>query len=202
MIREGWEGLVRGNSSSSRTVPSTPVAATPPAVPSTTANDPLAHAHPNVLNSQPLSFGSGELFKYQVYDSLEDDDQATELDPNEVDHHGGKYIIRVGWDDVRGWLGEVRLRRTTLLPSVYLHRILILPFCFYPGRNAHWNSSICCLYVFRLLRAAREISRTDLAVYRPATPYQSERPKGDSSPLCILSSRVSTAWSFVEETEV
>lgn len=91
-------------------MPSTPVNETPtPPSFGATADGPAADALDGILASQPLTFGSGELFKYQVYDSLEDEDNAIEEQPEaEVDHHGGKYIIRVGWDDVRGWLGEVR----------------------------------------------------------------------------------------------
>lgn len=93
-------------------MPSTPVDEVPMPAPSfgTAADGPAADALDGILASQPLTFGSGELFKYQVYDSLEDEDnQTAEEQPEaEVDHHGGKYIIRVGWDDVRGWLGEVR----------------------------------------------------------------------------------------------
>jgi hypothetical protein len=92
-------------------MPSTPVHETPtPPSFGAAADGPAADALDGILASQPLTFGSGELFKYQVYDSLEDEDnQAGEEQPEaEVDHHGGKYIIRVGWDDVRGWLGEVR----------------------------------------------------------------------------------------------
>jgi 6-phosphofructokinase 1 len=66
------------------------------------------------LSDAPLSFGYGELLK----------DGAGEGDIDELAAHGGaglvladqkdqagrslkgKYIVRVGWDDVRGWLGE------------------------------------------------------------------------------------------------
>ncbi len=61
------------------------------------------------LSDAPLSFGFGELLK----------DGAGEGDADEYgnvivqDHKNdsgkslkGRYIVRVGWDDVRGWLGE------------------------------------------------------------------------------------------------
>lgn len=68
------------------------------------------------LSDAPLSFGYGELLRYG----------AGEGDLEELAHLGagekelefaterkgegkslkGKYIVRVGWDDVRGWLGE------------------------------------------------------------------------------------------------
>ncbi|CDZ97071.1 6-phosphofructokinase [Phaffia rhodozyma] len=108
VVREGWEGLVRGNSHVNKTVPSTPTTDVSPStipLPMAANQDPLASTlKPKGFMDQPLTFGSGELLKYQVYDSLEDEDEANESP--DAGHHGGKYIIRVGWDDVRGWLGE------------------------------------------------------------------------------------------------
>jgi 6-phosphofructokinase 1 len=145
IIREGWEGLVRGNTSEPTPAP-TPKAATSPSIgpvnptksvsfsalppskqleleaqfnapaPTDTA---AAHADPNrvaPLSDAPLTFGFGELLK----------DGAGEGDVEELEKHGGagsgmmisddqevaskslkgRYIVRVGWDDVRGWLGE------------------------------------------------------------------------------------------------
>lgn len=95
VVREGWEGLVRGNGEHTGTVPPTP--ASP-------ADIPLPTGSNDGRLQQPLSFGAGEALKYQSLDSLEETD-APGYNPDE--HHGGKFIIRVGWDDVRGWLGEV-----------------------------------------------------------------------------------------------
>ncbi|OCF45858.1 6-phosphofructokinase [Kwoniella heveanensis CBS 569] len=156
IIREGWEGLVRGNTSEPTPAP------TPRRTPSASATQspqlqPQGQHHKSVsfsslppskqmelestakarddqsrlaqeeakvhftdagsvapLSNAPLSFGFGELLK----------DGAGEGDLEELAAHGlqgvavadeedeqgrslkGRYIVRVGWDDVRGWLGE------------------------------------------------------------------------------------------------
>lgn len=88
------------------------------------------------LSDTPLSFGFGELLRYGAGEGNEDEDPyATPDTPNPGDHTHhhhepphhrhhwemdekdeaekgakslkGTYIVRVGWDDVRGWLGEV-----------------------------------------------------------------------------------------------
>ena len=157
IIREGWEGLVRGNDSEPTPAATrTPSTVTSPALgpqksvsfaslppskqleldPHALDDDPHLHHHhhhhnheddlhghavnytdPNwitPLSDAPLSFGFGELLK----------DGAGEGDLEELAALGaqglaladqrdekarslkGKYIVRVGWDDVRGWLGE------------------------------------------------------------------------------------------------
>jgi 6-phosphofructokinase 1 len=85
-VREGYEGLVRGNN---------PVA-------EETAPAPRESARPeiNVKIKQPefienLRFGDGALLR----DGTGDFPGRRSLK--------GRYIVRVGWDDVRGWLGEV-----------------------------------------------------------------------------------------------
>ncbi|WWC86865.1 6-phosphofructokinase [Kwoniella dendrophila CBS 6074] len=159
IIREGWEGLVRGNTSeptpapTPKRTPSTSAVQSPNLQPTNLTNNKsvsfsslppskqieLTEAT-NQLNSEaeahlreeqnrvnftdpsgvaplsnaPLSFGFGELLK----------DGAGEGDLEEMAAHGlqsmviadeedekgrslkGRYIVRVGWDDVRGWLGE------------------------------------------------------------------------------------------------
>lgn len=92
VVREGYEGLVRGNKEAvaqSRPVP----------IPEKIE---LAHpeANPNVLHN--LRFGFGKLLKNG------EGDIETHADPN-VKTLKGRYIVRVGWDDVRGWMGEVRI---------------------------------------------------------------------------------------------
>jgi len=87
-VREGYEGLVRGNSEIAdleppRVAPSHSVAVHDPAF------------------IQNLRFGDGDLLR-----------------DGTGDHPGGRtlkgrYIVRVGWDDVRGWFAEVRLRART-----------------------------------------------------------------------------------------
>ena len=44
-----------------------------------------------------LRFGDGPLFKSGEGDSVEENGKTLR----------GRYIVRVGWDDVRGWMGEV-----------------------------------------------------------------------------------------------
>ncbi|KZW02846.1 6-phosphofructokinase [Exidia glandulosa HHB12029] len=84
VVREGYEGLVRGNS--------TPAPATPAPARSTEAehlaDDAFVHN---------LRFGDGELLRHGEGDASDDPDGHTLK---------GRYIIRVGWDDVRGWLAE------------------------------------------------------------------------------------------------
>jgi hypothetical protein len=102
VVREGWEGLVRGNAPQHSKAP-TPIGqdlVDPAEVPLPTSdNDGKLH--------QPLSYGAGLALRYQALDSPEDEDAANEEDGEH--RHGGDYIIRVGWDDVGGWLGEVSL---------------------------------------------------------------------------------------------
>ncbi|CAD6571762.1 MAG: 6-phosphofructokinase, alpha subunit [Tremellales sp. Tagirdzhanova-0007] len=136
IIREGWEGLVRGN-----TAESTPAASVVQSPTLDPTNGPSFSSLPPTaqltldsaaldeetravnyadsewiapLSDAPISFGFGELLK----------DGAGEGDLEELAGHGatglvmadkedekgrslrGRYIFRVGWDDVRGWLGE------------------------------------------------------------------------------------------------
>lgn len=72
-------------------------------------SDPM-HVAP--LTAAPLSFGYGALLRDGAGEADIDDDmmfQHTTI-PEERDSTGkslrGRYIVRVGWDDVRGWLGE------------------------------------------------------------------------------------------------
>ena len=146
IIREGWEGLVRGNTHSEATPAATPFAASAVASPVLkatsaknvsfsslppsqqlsldAADDKLLGAHsvdprdPDAvapLSDAPLSFGYGELLKDGAGEGDLDamTEQAGLPDSflgNKQDASGrslkGKYIVRVGWDDVRGWLGE------------------------------------------------------------------------------------------------
>lgn len=94
-------------------------------------NDPDAVAP---LSDAPLSFGYGELLKDGAGEG--DLDAMTEQGGlpesflgNKQDVSGrslkGKYIVRVGWDDVRGWLGE----GGTLIGSSRC------PSCEFPARH-------------------------------------------------------------------
>lgn len=95
IVREGYEGLVRGNAEAPKRKVS--------------FDHHHGDGHPNsavpeedgdddrLINN--LRFGDGGLLK--------------EGEGDASDHPGsrslkGRYIIRVGWDDVRGWFAEVR----------------------------------------------------------------------------------------------
>ena len=60
----------------------------------------MSHPEANRDVLHNLRFGFGELLKNG------EGDIDTHLDPN-AKTLKGRYIVRVGWDDVRGWLGEV-----------------------------------------------------------------------------------------------
>lgn len=98
MIREGWEGLVRGNTSAS-----------PVCTPALGADAHVGSATPGVSapTTNPIdtagaarkfvpTYGEGELLREGV-------GEAEELGLR------GRYIIRVGWDDVRGWMDQVSI---------------------------------------------------------------------------------------------
>ena len=130
IIREGWEGLVRGNNTEPTPAPSVLTSPTltpnrsvsfsdlPPSQqlaldsPSSAPDSPAPHgvnyADPSTiapLTDAPLSFGFGELLKDGAGEG-DGDDTAMAMQ----DVHGrslkGRHIVRVGWDDARGWLGE------------------------------------------------------------------------------------------------
>jgi 6-phosphofructokinase 1 len=156
IIREGWEGLVRGNTASETPQSLPPTRnVTPSRTPPLTRNSSFAALPPSQklsrtetnkagdeeakhvdLSDTPLSFGFGELLKYGAGEGDEDEDPYATPDsptlgdhahhhhdpPHHHHHHcaderdeaekgakslKGTYIVRVGWDDVRGWLGEV-----------------------------------------------------------------------------------------------
>ncbi|KAF8071739.1 phosphofructokinase domain-containing protein [Lyophyllum atratum] len=84
IVREGYEGLVRGNTECKQGTGSDDP---PPNVPAAAAG-----SHSNILNS--LRFGDGNLLK----DGTGDYAGGRTLK--------GRYIVRVGWDDVRSWFAE------------------------------------------------------------------------------------------------
>ncbi|KAJ1307590.1 hypothetical protein OPQ81_001686 [Rhizoctonia solani] len=87
VVREGYEGLVRGNAE-----------APPPTIPleSCTAGK-VSGQVSELLFVKNLRFGDGELFKQGEGDAEDRPDKKTLK---------GRYIVKVGWDDVRGWMGE------------------------------------------------------------------------------------------------
>lgn len=135
VIREGWEGLVRGNKEDPTPSASVrPSAATSPALgavsapPALIASDSFdldangnarddkidahgfSYADPKSIadiTASPLRFGYGGLLLDGAGEFDEDEFQGAVNDPNTTGRTlRGKHIVRVGWDDVRGWLGE------------------------------------------------------------------------------------------------
>ena len=89
VVREGYEGLVRGNKDA--------VGENLNAVsPSSSARDTF------IAN---LRFGYGPLLRDGEAD-CEDEVERMSTDRTLK----GRYIVRVGWDDVRGWMAEVCFR--------------------------------------------------------------------------------------------
>ncbi|KDQ15963.1 hypothetical protein BOTBODRAFT_31417 [Botryobasidium botryosum FD-172 SS1] len=86
IVREGYEGLVLGNQEHHG--PPEPLADIPDNVPARISDDSL-------INN--LRFGDGELLR----DGQGDGDFSDE--PRSLRN---RYIVRVGWDDVRGWMSE------------------------------------------------------------------------------------------------
>jgi 6-phosphofructokinase 1 len=84
IVREGYEGLVRGNVEGHHVKNFAP----------TLAGHVVTDADPSLIHN--LRFGDGELLK----DGTGDHQSGRSLK--------GRYIVRVGWDDVRGWFAEVR----------------------------------------------------------------------------------------------
>lgn len=106
IVREGYEGLVRGNIDT-RTSGSNQGVTTP-----------TRREHDGVEAN--LRFGYGSLLK---------DGEGDAAETPEGKSLKGQYIIRVGWDDVRGWMGEVsfpftdkELEFISLLKGWYNHR--------------------------------------------------------------------------------
>ncbi|CAG8577502.1 9622_t:CDS:10 [Acaulospora colombiana] len=83
IVREGYEGLVRGNEEA------------------VGSNDESGYVTPPNGESRGveanLRFGYGSLLK---------DGESDSVDTPGAKSLKGRYIVRVGWDDVRGWMGE------------------------------------------------------------------------------------------------
>lgn len=89
VVREGYEGLVRGNKDA---VDEGLDAVAPPS----SARDSF------IAN---LRFGYGPLLRDGEADCEDEVERMTTGRTLK-----GRYIVRVGWDDVRGWMGEVCFR--------------------------------------------------------------------------------------------
>lgn len=88
VVREGYEGLVRGNTEYTQTHGEVP----PPAP---MKDDLVSKDGTSIAND--LRFGDGSLLR----------DGACDYAGGRT--LNGRYIVRVGFDDVRGWFAEVRL---------------------------------------------------------------------------------------------
>ena len=98
-MREGYEGLVRGNKDA---VEEDLDAVSPPS----TARDSF------IAN---LRFGYGPLLRDGETD-CEDDAERMRTGHTLK----GRYIVRVGWDDVRGWMTEVRVRSAAKMKNILM----------------------------------------------------------------------------------
>lgn len=103
VIREGWEGLVLGNSATpsvtpSSTVPTSPTQSSNPLPSTFSSKTPVKNVDVEAMEALRGKFvptyGEGELLREGV---------------GEADELGlkGRYILRVGWDDVRSWMAHV-----------------------------------------------------------------------------------------------
>lgn len=105
-MREGYEGLVRGNVEERKS--------------SVDLRNLNLREDVNVEDSfvQNLRFGDGDLLR----DGTGDYTGGRTLK--------GRYIVRVGWDDVRGWFSEVRVRvaSTVSLRALSLFFLVFLKF--------------------------------------------------------------------------
>lgn len=125
-MREGYEGLVRGNAEAEEAGQPSHPSALDAQVPSAHANDPTF--------TQNLRFGDGWLLRDGTADFVSEGRSLQ-----------GRYIVRVGWDDVRSWLAEV----CTIYPITVLSATGAEVYCCLesPGRALIW-----IIRLFPLLR--------------------------------------------------
>ena len=95
IVREGYEGLVRGNEENPTDEKNNNSKESHQAAVSRIDSPSQQQCDPNLLHN--LRFGDGELLR----------DWTAEYVGGRT--LKGRYIVRVGWDDVRGWFSEVRL---------------------------------------------------------------------------------------------
>jgi 6-phosphofructokinase 1 len=88
IVREGYEGLVKGNIEADAVDGQTS--------PKLSAKTPLKAEDQGVEAN--LRFGYGALLR---------DGEGDSAETAGARNLKGRYIVRVGWDDVRGWMGEV-----------------------------------------------------------------------------------------------
>lgn len=97
IVREGYEGLVRGNQEHTKIRKEVNAAAKDVLDEAEhRANKVTAKSQTDEYLLHNLRFGDGDLLK----------DGTSEYAGGRT--LKGRYIVRVGWDDVRGWFSEVR----------------------------------------------------------------------------------------------
>jgi hypothetical protein len=109
VVREGYEGLVRGNTEAESSTPSTPTTS-------------ASNADVNLIHN--LRFGDGQLLRDGTGDYI----GGRTLK--------GRYIVRVGWDDVRGWFSEVAISLCSSIDSA----LSLLSYSI--GWYINWKCSI------------------------------------------------------------
>jgi len=102
VVREGYEGLVRGNTDASEKAGQEVNADTIKQVGH--VHNLLAQHEPDTNLLHNLRFGDGDLLK----------DGASEFVGGRS--LKGRYIVRVGWDDVRGWFSQVSREENSGFP--------------------------------------------------------------------------------------
>jgi len=97
VVREGYEGLVRGNTQAAEEQAAQAAVLSDVAkVTQEAQTRPLRGREPDRNLIHNLRFGDGDLLK----------DGTSEFAGGRT--LKGRYIVRVGWDDVRGWYSQVR----------------------------------------------------------------------------------------------
>lgn len=105
VIREGWEGLVRGNESESN----------PVSPPSSVQSSPTLRPTDTIHSLASSAKGTEGSVTKEVFKGVTGEGELLKQGEGEVALKG-KHIIRCRWDDVRGFLSEVRVPTTFLLP--------------------------------------------------------------------------------------
>ena len=118
IVREGYEGLVRGNNESKAMESSGNPHLSNAAIPDLRGDNRFQALY------KSLRFGDGDLLR----DGTGDHTHGRTLK--------GRYIVRVGWDDVRGWFAQVRLAISRKL----YHHVL------FPAREGHLSGPLDALH--------------------------------------------------------
>ena len=143
VVREGYEGLVRGNTQEQAEHTTANEVTTAAQVHAEAEKNeaaligvggggktrPRRRPHENLLDN--LRFGDGDLLR----------DGTSEYMGGRT--LKGRYIVRVGWDDVHGWFSQVRQKGNLNLFSLWISLSLShTRKLFYLGRYFNRNSAI------------------------------------------------------------